>query len=469
METVSSHSTLMGTAPIPKLLRKFALPSCISLIVNAMYNIVDQIFIGRGVGYLGNGATNVLLPFTVLAIALALLFGDGCSVHFSAQLGRGKKDDAAISVGNATSCMLLVGIILTAVLLIFLKPLCRMTGATDLLMPYALSYGRPIAIGLVFAVFDAGFASVIRADGSPLYSMLGLIIGCIVNVVLDYVFVFPLQMGVFGAALATMLGQIANAIVYLLYIPRMKQIRLKREHFKLHRRCVNQITKFGVSSFITQFSVVVMIIVLNKLLVHYGGMSKYGAEIPMTALGVTMKINNILMAIMMGIGAGALPIISFNYGAGHFDRVKKTVQLSVGIAILCGVVAKICFVLFPEQIVGIFGAESNLYTEFGVKCLTIYLMFCFLDGMNYVIPTCFQAMGKPAFSAVASLMRQLGFNMTTALIFPIFFGVEGCLYNGAFAQVATFVLNIFLVITVMRKLKKELSAPTLDATADLWD
>ena len=446
----------LGTQPIGKLLRGFAIPSCISLIVNALYNIIDQIFIGRGVGYLGNGATNVILPFTILAIAISVLFGDGCAAFFSMQLGKGEKEQAARGVGNAVFCSVIAGIILCVVCSIFLHPLCRLTGATDTLMPYSLEYGRVIMLGLPFCVFECGMGSIIRADGSPKYSMVGLLAGCGTNIVLDYLFVFPLHMGVAGAAIATVCGQVVNAVIFVLYFFRFRSVKLRRVHWKLNPSYIGKICKLGISSFVTQISVVAIIIITNRLLVYYGASSKYGAEIPLTALGVTMKINNILVSIMVGIAAGALPIIGYNYGAMKYERVKKAVQLSIGSAMLCGFIATICFQVFPEQIVSIFGTSSDLYMEFGVKCLRLFLMFCILDGMNNVVPTVFQAVGRPGASAASSLLRQIGFNVPPALICPLFVGVTGVLWNGPIACAAAFILNVILLKRVFHNLKKEM-------------
>ncbi len=443
----------LGTQPIGKLLRSFAIPSCVSMIVNALYNIVDQIFIGRGVGYLGNGATTVILPITMLALGLSLLFGDGCAAYFSMQLGKGQKQDAANSVGNAVLCAVIVGIVLGIVCNVFLGPICWLTGATESIYPYAMEYGRVIALGLPLVVFEAGMSSIIRADGSPKFSMAGLLLGCAINIVMDYVLVFPLQMGVRGAAIATVMGQAANAVLFLFYFFRFKQIRLTKETFRLRKKYIVRICQLGVSSFIIQISVVVVMVVTNKLLVLHGAGSKYGDDIPLTAMGVTMKINNILIAIMNGIAAGALPIIGFNYGAGKVDRVKKTIKMSVATAMAAGAICTFFFQVFPEQIVSIFGTESDLYMEFSVLCLKVFLMLCTLDGMNNVIPTCFQAVGRPGYSALASSMRLMGFTIPAEIILPLFLGVTGILWYGPIAMAAAFIMNIILMRKVFRELR----------------
>ncbi|MCD8111037.1 MAG: MATE family efflux transporter [Clostridiales bacterium] len=446
----------LGTEPIGRLLRRFAVPSCISMIVNALYNIVDQIFIGRGVGYLGNGATSVILPLTVLALGVSFLFGDGCAAFYSMKLGEKKPEEAANSVGTAVLCAVIGGIVLGVVCSIFLSPLCWLTGATEAIYPYAMDYGRVIVAGLPMVVFFAGMSSIVRADGSPGYSMAGLLTGCVTNIVLDYIFVFPLDMGVRGAAIATILGQAANTVIFLFYFRRFRQVRITKKNFRIRLPYVRRICQLGISSFIIQMSIVVIMIVTNKLLVFYGAKSKYGSDIPLTAMGVTMKINNILIAIMNGIAAGALPIIGFNYGARNLDRVKKTIKMSVGIAMLCGVAATFFFQMFPEQIISIFGSESDLYVEFSVLCLRVFLLLCVLDGMNNVIPTCFQAVGRPGYSALSSCLRQLILNIPPAIIAPVFVGVTGILWNGPIACASAFIINIIMIRKIFRKLEQEM-------------
>lgn len=445
----------MGREPIGRLLLKFAVPSCISLIVNALYNIVDQIFIGRGVGYLGNGATNVILPLVILNLAICILFGDGCAAYFSMQLGRNKKEDAAAGVGNAVICGLIVSIILCVLFQVFLKQFCCLAGATDNILPYALEYGRIIVAALPGVSIVVVMGSIIRADGSPNFAMAGLLVGCGINVLLDYIFVFPLQMGVKGAAWATVIGELVNAAMFFIYLFKFKCVALNRASFRLRKTYIREISRLGVSSFATQMAAVVIMIVMNQLLVFHGRNSKYGADIPMTAMGVTMKINQILLSIMTGIGAGALPIIGFNYGAKQYARAKQTMKLAFISAMLCGAIATFFFQVFPEQIVSIFGSESAMYVEFSVKCLRIYLALCVLDGINNVIPTCLQAVERPGYAVLSSMLRQIVFNLPPAFIIPLFLGVTGVLGNGPVATAAAFLVNIFILRKVVKSLEKE--------------
>lgn len=444
------HENPLGTEPIGKLLVKFAVPSCIAMIVNALYNIVDQIFIGQGVGYLGNGATNTILPLTIFTIAIALLFGDGCAAFFSMKLGEKRPEEAAKGVGTALICAMVFGIAVCILMNVFLTPICHLTGVTDLILPYALDYGHIIVSGFPFVAFSCCFASIIRADGSPIISMVGLIAGCVTNIVLDYIFVFPMQMGVKGAALATIIGQAVNCVIFLFYFTRFKHVKLVKEIWRVNLTYLKRICRLGSASFIIQISVVFIIIVVNNLLIRFGAKSEYGPEIPLTALGITMKVNNILLAIMNGIGAGALPIIAYNYGAGNQKRIRQAVKMAIGSAMICGAIATIFFQCFPYQIMAIFGAEGELYIKFGVLCLRVYLMFSVLDGLNNVIPTCFQAMNRPGFSVISSTMRQIGFMVPAQIIMAYVMGVTGILWGGVIAAGLSFILNVIMLQKCMK-------------------
>lgn len=285
----------LGSAPIGQLLRTFAIPSIISMVVSTLYNIVDQIFIGRGVGYLGNGATNVILPITVIALALGLMIGDGATAYFSLCLGQKELKNAAQGVGNA----------LTVGSFVWLQPLCVLFGATETIMPYALEYGSVIVLGFPFYMFSMGFNSVVRADGSPVYAMLATLSGAIQNTILDPIFIFVFHMGVTGAAIATVLGQIVSSILTVVYLRRFRSIRLTRKCLLPQGKLCLKLCSLGVSSFFLQLAATIVIAVMNNVLVKYGADSRYGSEIPMTTLGITMKINQIITGIVIGIAVGS--------------------------------------------------------------------------------------------------------------------------------------------------------------------
>ena len=435
---------ILGTEKIGKLLMIFAVPGIISMVVNSIYNIVDQIFIGRGVGYMGNGATNVIFPMSVLALAFSMMIGNGAGAYMSLMLGRKQEKDAARGVAAGLIGLFGIGFTLMAVYLIFMEPLCRMFGATDAILPYALDYGYIIAAGLPLFCICSGFSSIIRSDGSPRWNMVGLLAGCLINFILDPTFIFIFHMGVKGAALATILGQAANAAIALLYLKRMKTVKINREIIAGWKKAFPSVVSLGTSSFISQFVMVVAIAVQNNVLVRYGALSEYGSEIPMTALGVTMKIFSILSAIMIGLATGAQPILGYNYGAGKFDRVKTTFKYMMVISISAMCVAWVAFQLFPEPIVGIFGSDSEMYTRFSVNCLKIFLLAIPLGAVPMMGSNFFQSVGKPMQASVVSLSKQVFFMLPLTVLLPRFLGVEGVLWAGCFSDILAFILCLYL-------------------------
>lgn len=434
----------LGTAPIGKLLGRFAVPSIISMVVSTLYNIVDQIFIGRGVGYLGNGATNVILPITVIALALGLMIGDGATAYFSLCLGQGEAKKAAQGVGNALVLTVAVSILLTLGSFAFLRPLCLLFGATETILPYALEYGVVIVLGFPFYMFSMGFNSVLRADGSPVYAMFTTLSGAILNTILDPVFIFVFHMGVTGAAIATVLGQIVSTVLTLLYLRRCKAVRLTPDCLVPRPKLCLKLCSLGISSFFLQLAATIVIAVMNNVLVRYGAASRYGSEIPMTTLGITMKINQIITGIVIGISVGAQPIIGYNTGAGKWNRARKTYFLAVGWSTVVMAAGTAVFQLFPEAIIGIFGSESALYQEFAVKSLTIFLLLITLNGFQLCTGVFFQAIGKPVQATLVSLSRQVLFLLPALLILPHFLGVEGALWAGPVGDACAFVLALTL-------------------------
>ena len=435
---------ILGTEKIGKLLKIYAIPGIVSMVVNSVYNIVDQIFIGQGVGYLGNGATNVIFPMTTLALAFAMMVGNGAGSYMSLMLGRKQEENAAKGVAAGVLGLSGIGLVLMALYLIFMEPLCLLFGATDAILPYALDYGYIVCLGLPLFSLAAGLSSIIRSDGSPRWNMVGLLAGCIINIILDPIFIFVLHMGVKGAALATVLGQLANAVIAVLYLPRMKTVKLTKEVFAGWKSAFSSVLSLGTSSFFSQFVTVISIAVQNNVLVRYGALSEYGAEIPMTALGVTMKIFSILMAIIIGLATGAQPIIGYNYGAGKFDRVKDTFRYTMVLSVSAMCVALILFQLFPRPIVSIFGTDSELYTRFSVRCLKIFLMAVPLGAVQMLSSNFFQSVGKPLPASILSLSKQVFFMIPMSLILPRFLGVEGVLWSGCFSDVLAFLLCLLL-------------------------
>lgn len=444
----------LGYEPIGKLIGRFAVPCVISLIVNSLYNIVDQIFIGRGVGYLGNGATNVVFPITIVTLAIALLIGDGGASYLSLKLGEKDKEAANRGVCNAIILSIVSGIILLLVGVLFLKPLMYLFGCTDVLYPYANEYGRMIVPGIPFVVVSTALNSIIRADGSPQYAMASMILGAVLNTVLDPVFIFVCGWGVSGAAAATIIGQIASCAVSVMYLRKFKSVVIKKEYLSLNARACKAVTSLGISSFITQAAVVVVMAVTNNLLAVYGAQSVYGAEIPITALGITMKVNQIMISVIVGIAAGAQPIIGFNYGSGQLDRVKKTLKWMIILATSVAVLFFVLFQFFTQNVINLFGVEEGLYNEFAQKCFKIFLLTCVLNGFQTVACIFMQAIGKPVQSAILSLSRQIIVLAPAAFILAALIGVDGVLWSGPVADTIAFILAAVLLTLEMRKLKR---------------
>lgn len=451
---VSEKQSPFATEPIGRLIIKFAVPSVIALLVNSLYNIVDQIFIGNGVGYLGNGATNVVFPITIIALALAMMIGNGGAAFLSLKLGEGNVKDAQRGVGNAIMLVTVVSIILTAVFLIWINPILTLFGATDTLRQYALEYGLVIGIGLPFMMISGAINSMIRADGSPKYAMFSMIIGAVLNVILDAVFIFVFHMGVRGAAIATVIGQIASFIVSVVYVPRFKTVHLNVEAFRPSAKICGNIVVFGLSSFITQFAITIVMALTNNLLAEYGAQSIYGSDIPLTATGIVMKVNQIMISILLGIATGAQPIIGFNYGAMNFQRVKKALEISLIASEVISILAFLLFQFAPMSVISLFGSEETLYNEFAVKAFRIFLMLCPLTGFQTVIAVYLQAVGKPVKSAILSLARQIIFFVPAALLLPRALGVVGVLWTGPVADGLAFIMSLALLLYERNHLKK---------------
>lgn len=451
---MEKEENILGYEKIGKLIRKFAIPCIISLLVNSLYNIVDQIFIGWGVGYLGNGATNVVFPLTMVCLAFALMFGDGGAAYLSLKLGEKKPKEAAKGVGNAITISVIVSILICVGYLIFLPQLLNLFGCTDNLREYALSYGEIIVLGLPFMMIGSTLNSIIRADGNPKYAMTSMVAGAILNIILDPIFIFPLNMGVQGAAIATVISQIVTFLMNIFYIKKFKSIKIGKEEFKPQAQVMRKVSALGISSFITQMSIVLVIAFENNLLGKYGAESKYGADIPITVLGIVMKISQILNSIIIGIAAGSQPILGYNYGAGKYDRVKKTLKCVLGLSVIISTIAFILFQTIPDKLISIFGSGNELYMDFACVAFRTYLMLVICNGVQIPSGIFFQAIGKSAKSAILSLSRQILFLIPAMVIFGSMFGLIGVLYAGPFADGLAFIISGILIIVEMKHLGK---------------
>ena len=443
---MEKEENILGNEEIIKLIKKFSIPCIISLVVNSLYNIVDQIFIGWGVGYLGNGATNVVFPLNMIALAFALMFGDGASAYLSLKLGEKKKEEASKGVANGIIISVLVSLMLCIISLIFLPQILKIFGCTETLKQYALQYGYIIIMGLPFMMIGTTLNSIIRADGSPKYSMTTMVLGAILNIILDPIFIFVFKMGIRGAAIATVISQILTFGLNVFYIKKFKSIKISKQSFKLKANVVEKVTTLGISSFITQMSIVFVMAVENNLLGKYGANSKYGSEIPITVLGIVMKISQILNSIIIGIAAGAQPIIGYNYGAEKYDRVKQTIKTVLGLSVIISTIAFILFQTIPDKLITIFGNGDANYIEFACLAFRIYLMLCICNGIQIPAGIVFQAIGKSFKSAVISLSRQILFLIPAMFILGKLFGIQGVLYAGPFADGLAFLISVSLLI-----------------------
>lgn len=449
MESINTANPL-GYEKIPKLLKGFAIPSIIAMIVSSLYNIVDQIFIGQGVGYLGNAATNVAYPLTTICLAIALLIGVGGASRFSLRLGAGEKEKAAKVVGSAISMMFVFGILYAFLIEIFLVILLKAFGATTQVMPYAISYTRITALGMPLLVVINGMSNLARADGSPKYSMMCMLVGAIVNTILDPIFIFVFNMGVAGAAIATVIGQVFSFVMAILYIKNFKHVHLTRDCFGLHfKECV-KIASLGMSNSLNQVAITFVQIVLNNSLTFYGARSIYGMEIPLAACGIVMKTNAILLAVIIGISQGTQPIVGFNYGAEKYDRVISVYKLAILCNLVVSFIGFIAFQFFPNQIISIFGSGDALYYEFAVKFMRTFLFMVVLNGVQLISSNFFAAIGKPIKGLILSMTRQVIFLIPLIIILPLFFGLNGILFA---APVADFIAFITTTAVVSKELK----------------
>lgn len=450
----------LGTEPIGKLLRKFAVPSIISMVVMSLYNIVDQIFIGQTVGELGNAATNVAFPLTTLCIATALTFGIGGASGFNLNLGAGDEKKAPYFIGNGATMMLVIGLILTLVTSVAIKPLLLFFGSTENILPFAVEYTRIIAIGFPVAIISAGGAHLVRADGSPKFSMACNLVGAAINVVLDYFFVIVFDWGMSGAAAATIIGQFVAAIMVVWYLAHFKTIKLKKEHFVPKLNICARASHLGMAQGLNQLAIMLVQIVMNKTLTHYGALSVYGADIPLACTGIVMKVNQVYFSVCIGVAQGMQPIASFNRGAGKIDRVKKTYRLALICNTTISCIAFVVFQTLPRQIISIFGSGSPEYFRFAESFFRIFLFMTFLDGIQPITSTFCTVIGEPNKGTFLSLTRQVICFIPLMVLFPAIFsyfggaayGIEGVMYVAPVADFLAAVLSLAVIKKVFKKL-----------------
>lgn len=440
----------LATEKIGKLIPKFAIPSIISGLVSASYNIVDQIFIGQSAGLLGNAATNVAFPIVTISLAIALLLGVGSASNFSLELGRGHKENAGHIAGSGITYMVLSGAVLTAIVFALLRPLMLAFGATELVMPYALTYTSITALGIPFFILGVGGSHLVRADGSPKFAMLSMTSGAVLNIFLDPILIFGFNMGIAGAALATVIGQVVSGLLVLYYFSKFRTLKLTRVYLRPTLKNTIAIITLGMAACFNQLAMTVVQITMNNTLTEYGAKSQYGSEIPLACVGVISKVGILLFSIVLGIAQGCQPIYGYNYGAKNYSRVKETYFKAAVSATIISFIAFLCFQIFPRQIVSIFGAGSEAYYHFAERYFRIYMMMTFLNGLQIVTSTFLTSIGKAKLGIFLALTRQIFFLLPLILIFPLFFGIDGVMYAGPIADGFAAMLAIFFVVREMR-------------------
>ena len=442
----------LGEEKVGKLLLQFAVPSVISMLVSALYNIVDQIFIGNGIGINGNAATNVAFPLSTLCTSLALLFGIGGASNFNLNMGAGEYKKAGKYVGNAVFLLISSGVILCVVVRIFLQHLMLLFGATEDTLGYALEYTGITSFGFPFLILSTGGSALVRADGSPKFSMACMLSGAIINTIFDPLFIFGFHMGMAGAAWATVLGQIVSGCMVLWYLLRFRSVHLEKSCFVPKLRYCLRVAALGTSNCFNQIAMMVVQIVMNNTMTYYGALSVYGQEIPLACSGIINKVNMIAFSLVIGISQGLQPITSFNYGARKYGRVWSSYRLAVTAGTVISVLSFLCFQLFPRQIISLFGSGSEEYFAFAERYFRIFLLFTFINGIQPITSNFFTAMGKAPKGVLMALTRQVIFLLPLLVILPMIWGIDGVMYAGPIADGAAALLAIILVVRERGKL-----------------
>lgn len=454
---------ILGTEKISKLLLKFSIPCIMGLLITALYNIVDQIFIGNSeLGYLGNAATGVSFPVICIANAFAWCIGDGSASFLSICAGKQDKEKAHKSIGTGIIVTLIISILLEIISLIFSKPLMYLFGASALTIDMAVSYFNIIAIMFPCYLLISVMNSMIRADGSPGYAMIALLSGAIINIILDPIFIYTCKWGIEGAAWATAIGQFVSFFLCAVYFIKPKTCKLTKKSFIPDLSLLKEIIKLGGATFVTQIAIVIMTLVSNITLAKYGPLSKYGPDIPISVFSIQTKVYTIVLNIVTGIVLGGQPIFGYNYGAGRLDRVKETYKLVLIYSIIVGLVATLIFQLCPEIVINLFGVSEELYMEFAKKTFKIYLSLVTITCLVKMTTVFFQSIGKSAYAIIASVVREIICFTPTTIILSIYLeninsgqGINGILYASPIADIVAGIVIIIITVIFFKKLTKK--------------
>lgn len=444
----------LGTESVSRLMTKFAVPSIVAMLVSALYNIIDQLFIGQAVGTLGNAATNIAFPFSTSCIALALLFGIGGASCFNLNMGQGEAKKAPYFMGNAITMLVFSGVLLSAVTLLFLTPLLKCFGSPDDVLPLAQVYVRITAFGFPFLILTTGGGHLIRADSSPKMTMICNLTGAVINTGLDALFVLKLDWGMAGAAYATVIGEVISALIVIVYLVRFRNVNLQWKHLIPRRQYTLRVASIGMASCFNQLAIMIVQIALNNSLRYYGALSIYGESVLLACAGIVMKVNQVVFSIVIGLGQGTQPIESFNYGAKRYSRVRQAYGLASKTGAAISILAFILFQLFPRQIISLFGSGSESYYEFGVRFFRIFLFFTWINFVQPITSTFFTSIGKPVKGMFLSLTRQILFFLPFLIVLPLIFGIDGILYTGPIADFLSAAVTIGMVALEFRRMKR---------------
>lgn len=441
----------LESAPLGSLILKYSLPAIASSLVNSVYNVVDQIFVGNSVGELGNAATNVVFPLVLIVAALAMTFGVGGASAFSLYLGSKEEEKAKSVAGTSLTLTLLTGVVLAVLTLLFLRPILTAFGGRGETLEYAIEYTRIVALGTPLAMLGTGASQLIRADGSPRYAMLSTTLGAVLNAVLDPILIFGFNLGMSGAALATVIGQLVSSILILRYFRHFQSVTLEKRDYLPRKSSVLRILKIGIAAGAMQFASTVISIVMNNVLGYYGELSPYGRDIPLACVGIITKVAALFDGVSLGIAQSMQPIIGYNYGAGNYDRIKTAFGKVGRIIAVISFAAFLCFQLFPHQITAIFGGGDAMYFAFAARYFRIHLFCTFIVGPQLLCTQFFPSIGKGGKGVVVSLLRRVFLLLPMLLIFPLFLGIDGVLWAGPVADGLAGAISLLLVRHEMKK------------------
>ncbi|KYZ78153.1 hypothetical protein AXX12_00995 [Anaerosporomusa subterranea] len=444
---------ILGTENINKLIFKFATPTILSMLTVSLYNLVDQIFIGHAVGYLGNAAINVAFPIHSIVMGFALWIGDGTATYIAMNLGAGRREEAGKAVSQSVILLAIISVMTVAFGYIFMEPILYLSGCTAVMLPYATEYTKYILLGMPFLIFACGMNPSIRADGNPRYAMLAMMAGCLLNFILEPIFIFGLNMGLAGSAIGTVISQLFSAILVLAYFPKLKTFKFERKNIRLHGKLPMAVMKLGLSSLTLNCCQIVNVLIINNLLVFYGAMSTLGAEAVFAAMGAAQKVAFISTNVTSGIGIGSQPIIAFNRGALNFDRVRECYSAALKLAVAFTAVVLVLTRIFPTEIMLIFGDNNPGFMTFGIAVLEIWMLTIMLAAFQDVSTSFFQSIGRPFLAMTIPLARRILLILPMSYFFPKYWGVISILWAGPIADVVVFAIILALLRKSFREMR----------------